>query len=125
MLVIAAGFLSLSSPIVDLAAPSLVFALGTSQKDTPEGWNSIVAAASWLSLACLLLGTIAAVGLVLLRRWARLVGTVVLPCSLLVYLPVGEVSHSGAAFSVALAAFGLWSAALCMAYFAEPSRALR
>ena len=72
--ILGAVLLAVISPIVDLLAPSLVFALARHVDERPEGWTPIVQVASWLSLAAASIGVIAAVGMLSWKKWARPVG---------------------------------------------------
>jgi hypothetical protein len=121
-MVVIAAILTVFSPIIDLASPSLTFAIGPgSHSDRPEGWNAALAVASWGSLVSIGVGIVAAVGLLFLRRWARPMACFAAVASAIVYLPVGEVSRSGIGFSFTLFAMGVWSGAIVMAYFGQPS----
>jgi hypothetical protein len=119
--VISASLLALAAPIVDLIEPTLVFALGRtpSGAQPPEGWSPGVIAAGLLTLLSYVVGFFSAIGLLFLKRWARLGGTVVSITILLAHLPIGEMSYSGASFSLGLASYGLWIWALSMAYLGE------
>jgi hypothetical protein len=93
------------NPLCDLLAPSLLSLLkgGSAPKTTPE-WDSIGAAAGWLSFLSYLVGVVAAIGLLLLKRWARPLALAAAFAVLIFFLPFGEVSHSGKGFASALAA---------------------
>jgi hypothetical protein len=121
--VIAAAILTLSTPIIDLVSPTLAFALNYVPPEPRrlEGWNAAARAAGVITVLGLVLGIASVIGLLLLRRWARMLATLVPALLLVAYLPVGEISHSGVAFALALMSTGLWGAVLAMAYFAEPS----
>ena len=119
---IAAAVLTLATPIVDLVSPTLTFALNYAPPDPRrlEGWNAAVQVAGVATVIGLALGVASVIGLLLLKRWARPLATLAPLLLLVAYLPVGEISHSGVAFALALMSMGLWGAVLAMAYFAEP-----
>ena len=119
--VLSAAALAIAAPVVDLLQPTIVFALGRTPPGghPPEGWSPVVFAAGILTLASYVAGFFSAVGLFLFKRWARLGATIVAVTVVVAYLPIGELSYSGAAFAIALASYGLWVWALSMAYLSE------
>ena len=125
--IVAASVLAAAVPLTDLVEPTLVFSLHRDAPlaQSPEGWTQVVAAAGYATILALGLGAISAVGLILLRRWARPLASVAAAVLLLAHLPVGEMSYSGGAFALALASYGLWMWALSMAYFSSVSLSFR
>jgi hypothetical protein len=119
--VISASLLALAAPIVDLIEPTLVFGLGRTPTGAhpPEGWSPAVIAAGLLTLLSYVVGFFSAVGLLFLKRLARIGAAVVSITILLAHLPIGEMSYSGASFSVGLASYGLWVWALSIAYLGD------
>ena len=119
-LVTVAAVLTVFSPLVDLVAPSLLSDLGAIPAHPTHDWSAVARFAVWLGFLSYLAALVAAVGLFLLKRWARTLALVASVTALCTYLPFGEVSHSGVGLSVALAAVGFWGAALGLAYFGDP-----
>lgn len=116
--IVGAGcFCILASPIVDIASPSLVYAVhGASAQQTPAGWTGLVSAASWLTFLSLVATAISTIGLLLLKRWSRYVALAAALSAALSFLPIGEISYTGASFSFASLGWGLWGAAIALSF---------
>jgi hypothetical protein len=117
---VTATALLFASPIADVFAPSIEFALGahsTVEYQKIGGVHGLVA--NGLSVVGALLTLISTLGLISLRSWSRVLAIVGAASLLASYVPVGEFSKAGASFAVGLASMGLWGAAIAIAYWSE------
>jgi urea transporter len=122
VLIISSLVLAIFGGVIDEVIPDLL------PKVLDDAWDSYDSEEqSWASIAIiggfalvlLVVGLVATIGLLLLRRWARPLALWTTVISVVMYPLLGAMVYSAWALMLTESATVMWGAALAMAYFSE------
>lgn len=121
VLVVASLFLPVAAGLLDSAVPALIPEVLRDARQAfaawrpfPEDWRFFLVAGIYeiAVLAALL-------GLLLLRRWGRVLGVIVTLATLVQSVLLGPFVHSGVSFALSYLAKACWGGTLAMAFFSD------